>query len=298
MKKHFFYLTLIALSSIAISACGGPKEIETTSGFKVIFHKKGKGEKPIAREWVYFKYSVSVKDSLLDYTKEGQPVNRIMMPDQINDAEPSYYVLEAFEHVTVGDSIELHVPINVIPGPKPEFFAEDDVLIYGFLITDIKDEAGYQADLEKERIEYEAMQAKSLEKFEAVQKEMTDFVKDFKAGNLDDKLVEGPEGLRYLMLKEGNGTLIVEGQTIDAHYYGTLPDGTPFDASYQRGNTFNFMVGAGQVIRGWDEGFKLLSEGAQAILVIPAELGYGEQGQGQIPPNSILFFHVSVEKAY
>ncbi len=298
MKKHFFYLSLIAFFSIAISACGGPKEIKTTSGFKVVFLKKGKGEKPEAREWVYFKYSVSVRDSLLDETKEGQPENRIMMPDQINDAEPSYYVLEAFEHVTVGDSIELHVPISVIPGPKPEFFLEDDVLVYGFVITAIKGEAGYQADLEKERKEYEELQAKALEKFETVQQEMADFVKDYNAGNLKNKLVDGPEGLRYLILKEGNGKLIVEGQTIDAHYYGTLPDGTPFDASYQRGNTFNFMVGAGQVIRGWDEGFKLLSEGAQAILVIPAALGYGEQGQGQIPPNSTLFFHVAVEKAY
>ncbi len=291
-------LAFFLFSLVALAGCASSKTIKTTSGFDVTFHSKNKGNKPEAREWVYFTYSISVRDSVLDYSKEGQPLQRIQMPDQITSAEPSYYVLEAFELVSAGDSISLFVPISIMPGPKPEFFKESDTLEYAFKIVSIKTQAEYDADLEVERKEAEEKQKIAMEKFETVKAQLDVFVAEYKSGKVKSTLTDGPGGLKIYYIKNGEGENIKAGQAVDAHYLGSLTDGTIFDASYQRGNTINFTVGTGQVIPGWDEGFQMLKAGSEAIIVIPASMGYGAQGSGMIPPNADLIFHVVVDKIY
>jgi FKBP-type peptidyl-prolyl cis-trans isomerase len=296
MKFFSLILSLLLIGSFV--GCSASKTVKTKSGFNVMFHSQNKGKKPDAREWVYFTYSISVRDSVLDYSKEGQPLQRIQMPDQITSAEPSYYVLEAFEMVSMGDSISLYVPLSILPGPKPEFFKESDTLEYAFKIVSIKTQAEYDADLEIERKEAEEKQKLAMEKFETVKSQLDLFVAEYKSGKVKSKLTDGPGGLKIYNLKDGEGDNIKAGQSVDAHYLGSLTDGTIFDASYQRGNTINFTVGTGQVIAGWDEGFQLLKSGSEAIIVIPSSMGYGAQGSGMIPANADLIFHVVVDKVY
>jgi peptidylprolyl isomerase len=102
-------------------------------------------------------------------------------------------------------------------------------------------------------------------------------------------------GLQYTDVKEGKGLSPKEGQVVIVHYTGTLPNGTKFDSSRDRGDPFKFTLGAGQVIKGWDEGIATMKVGGQRSLVIPPELGYGPQGAGGvIPPNSTLHFDVEL----
>ena len=102
-------------------------------------------------------------------------------------------------------------------------------------------------------------------------------------------------GLRYIILKNGNGDFPKAGQTVSVHYTGTLTDGSKFDSSVDRGQPLSFVLGTGQVIRGWDEGIGLLDKGAQARLIIPHQLGYGERGMPPvIPPSSTLIFDVEL----
>jgi FKBP-type peptidyl-prolyl cis-trans isomerase len=104
-----------------------------------------------------------------------------------------------------------------------------------------------------------------------------------------------PSGLGIKMLSEGKGDYPPTGQNVKVHYTGTLEDGTKFDSSVDRGQPFEFPLGMGRVIKGWDEGIAKLRKGSRAILLIPAELGYGERGAGGvIPPNATLFFEVEV----
>ncbi len=104
-----------------------------------------------------------------------------------------------------------------------------------------------------------------------------------------------PSGLQIYIVEKGNGVTPQKGDFVVAHYHGMLQDGTVFDSSFERGQPFVFQVGMGQVIKGWDEGFQKLPVGTKAILIIPAELGYGERGAGNvIPPNATLIFHVQV----
>lgn len=93
----------------------------------------------------------------------------------------------------------------------------------------------------------------------------------------------------------GAGPVVEEGQQISVHYSGWLWDGTQFDSSWVRGTPAQFAIGVGQVITGWDQGLVGQTVGSQLLLVIPAELGYGETGQGEsIPPDATLIFVVDI----
>ena len=104
-----------------------------------------------------------------------------------------------------------------------------------------------------------------------------------------------PNGLKIEINTDGDGEKPTVGQTVVAHYHGTLEDGTKFDSSFDRNQPFEFPVGQGRVIKGWDEAFLDMKVGSKRTLIIPPELGYGERGAGaMIPPNSILIFEVEL----
>lgn len=109
------------------------------------------------------------------------------------------------------------------------------------------------------------------------------------------KIAHTKSGLGYIILQKGEGNLPKKGETVTANYHGMLTNGKVFDSSFDRGKPFEFQLGMGRVIKGWDEGFQLLPVGSKAILFIPSSLGYGEAGAGaMIPPNAKLIFHVEV----
>ena len=103
-------------------------------------------------------------------------------------------------------------------------------------------------------------------------------------------------GLQYWDLKEGTGATASAGKSVSVHYTGWLAsNGKKFDSSVDRGQPFMFQLGAGQVIKGWDEGVSGMKVGGKRQLRIPPELGYGARGAGGvIPPNATLIFDVEL----
>ena len=112
-------------------------------------------------------------------------------------------------------------------------------------------------------------------------------------GQSAGKLVKTPSGLQYEDLVPGSGDSPKPGKKVTVHYTGWLIDGTKFDSSLDKNEPFTFVIGAGQVIPGWDEGVMSMKIGGKRKLVVPAALGYGAAGAGGvIPPNATLVFEV------
>lgn len=107
-----------------------------------------------------------------------------------------------------------------------------------------------------------------------------------KKGNLKNMVIDD--------VKIGTGEAVKPGDTVNVHYVGTLQNGQEFDNSKKRGEPFEFKVGAGQVIKGWDEGLVGMKTGGERILVIPPAMAYGEQGIGPIPGGATLVFSIEL----
>ena len=113
----------------------------------------------------------------------------------------------------------------------------------------------------------------------------------------DEKVVTTKSGLKYEDLKVGDGAEAKAGDTVEVHYTGWLKDGKKFDSSVDRKEPFSFKLGAGRVIKGWDEGVAGMKVGGKRKLIIPPELGYSARGAGNvIPPNAELTFEVELLK--
>ena len=113
----------------------------------------------------------------------------------------------------------------------------------------------------------------------------------------EEKVITTKSGLKYVDQKVGDGKEAKSGDTVEVHYTGWLKDGKKFDSSLDRKEPFSFKLGAGKVIKGWDEGVAGMKVGGKRKLMIPPELGYGARGAGNvIPPNAELVFEVELLK--
>ena len=112
---------------------------------------------------------------------------------------------------------------------------------------------------------------------------------------IDEGMITTASGLQYKDLVSGEGQEAKKGDTVQVHYTGWLTNGTKFDSSLDRKQAFEFRLGTGSVIKGWDEGVAGMKPGGKRKLVIPAALGYGARGAGGvIPPNATLVFEVEL----
>ncbi|HEY6083743.1 MAG TPA: FKBP-type peptidyl-prolyl cis-trans isomerase [Nitrospira sp.] len=113
--------------------------------------------------------------------------------------------------------------------------------------------------------------------------------------NNDPKEVTTPSGLQYVDQVLGSGASAEAGKTATVHYTGWLENGKKFDSSVDRGEPFSFPLGAGRVIKGWDEGVRGMKIGGKRRLTIPSNLGYGARGAGNvIPAHATLIFDVEL----
>jgi FKBP-type peptidyl-prolyl cis-trans isomerase len=137
------------------------------------------------------------------------------------------------------------------------------------------------------------LQERSSKIVDRVKKEGEEYITNFLDCN--EEAVKTDSGMVYCPMKEGDGKQPTVNDTVEVHYHGTLPDGTVFDSSVDRGQTISFPLGG--VIKGWQEGLAMMKEGGKATLVIPSDLAYGDAGSGEvIPPGATLKFEVELFK--
>lgn len=254
---------------------------QSSTGLYYNFYQQNEGENPQIMDVLDVMLSCSINDTAVLI-----PENRMILPMMESLFAGDIY--EGFKMMHKGDSASFMVRadstfITLFGSPMPNVFSIDDLMRFEIRLNDFYPESEMQA----KQIEY-MKENYSAETANAEQK-LSEY---FKNNNITAK--ETASGLNYVITKEGNGEKPSVGTLIKVHYTGKLLDGTVFDSSVNRNEPFQFVLGIGQVIPGWDEGLQLLSKGSKAVLYIPYYLAYGDRGAGTIPPFSTLIFEVEL----
>lgn len=298
MNNNLFF-SLLCVLLIAGCASEG-KRMKTPTGYDYQIVRKGSSTDPIpVNSYVFFSMSLTEKDSVLQSSaKTGKPSVLKITGDTKNFGQLKPLV-DLMATLHKGDSLEFYFPIDSFERKPPGFEKFTDPLVYHVGVLNIMNETDFQAHSDSISKEQDKVKQVVRDRMPAVEAKAKATYASFKKGELKDQLKTTPSGLRYIIHEQGDqGTQPAKGQQVSVHYYGMLDsDGTMFDSSFKGGQAYQFPVGVGQVIPGWDEGIMLLNKGGSATLFIPAALAYGAAGSPPvIPANADLIFYVELER--
>ncbi len=289
--RNLLFLAIVALSFAQI-ACekGGP--VKTKGGNTVTNHTNNPGPKITYGQTVLISVNTWLNDTLIQSTDRdtGGP-REVAIPDSSQMKAKVPAVFEALLMMANGDSATVLQPVDSIMARGiPKEFGEVKTIRYEVKVVDILTPEKIAAREAEEMKEMEAVKAQGVE----VAATVASTLADYKAKKLGDKLKKTASGLEYVIIEQGTGAPVKDGDQIKTNYYGVLKsNGTMFDNSFDRGGAAPFQVGG--LVPGFNEGMKLLNKGGKAILFIPYDLAYGEQANGPIPAKSDLVFYIGLE---
>ena len=240
--------------------------ISATNGLRHIVTKPGSGDSPEKGDTITVNLVFKLADGKVidDTSKSGNPIK---MP--VGSPMRLKGLGQGLKGMKKGERRTVVVPHELGFGAAG---AGQDVPPYSTLIFDL-----------------EIVEVQSDKKL------MAEIISKLKKDYPKSDLVTTDSGLQYVRTKEGEGEKVGKGKKIKAHYVGKLLDGTEFDSSVKRGTPFEFVVGTGQVIKGWDEALSDMKKGEKRTLIIPSDLAYGPNGRPPtIPPSSTLVFEVEL----
>ena len=289
----------IALLFAALLCSSCRDKNTTVNGYKISYYAPSTGKKPPVGDLAFVNLYFYQDGKMMTSTRENDRVMSIKVHSEeelkaMKTSGKPNPIYEAVALMSVGDSIRVNVPITEEIKKDPRM-ANAKEIYYDIVMEDAKTEEAFKAEKEAGKYKMSKLMQESIARVPAVEAMTTDIATQYREGKLKDKLTTTASGLKYMIIQEGEGAKLQLGTKVNVHYYGVLTNGAMFDNSFSRGQPLNFPLGAGRVIKGWDEGFALLKGGDRAVFFVPSELGYGKAGSGQkIPGDSELIFYVEV----
>lgn len=289
--RNLLILSVLTLFTLAQVACQKGKEVTTPGGNRVINHTNLEGTKATYGNTVLISVNTWVNDSLVQSTSRdaGGP-REIALPDSSMMKGKVPAVFEALLMMAKGDSATVIQPLDsMMKKGIPKSFGEVKEIRYEVKLEDILTPEVLQKRQAEEMQKAEGAKAQGM----IIAEQVKTMLADYNAKKLTN-LKKTETGLEYVILEQGSGPAIKDGDSVPTNYYGVRKnDGKMFDNSYDRGGPAPFNVGG--LIPGFNEGMKLLNRGGKALLIIPSKLGYGAQGAGgDIPPNTDLIFYIEM----
>jgi FKBP-type peptidyl-prolyl cis-trans isomerase FkpA len=288
-KVIVFFIVL----SVSI-AC--KKETYQTSlmGYKYQTLRQGNGPKAKVGDYAFFHVMTLVGDSLMEDTHifPFQPALRL----EVNPPQEVASIMDVMKEMSVGDSVRLIVPIDSLPFAKIEYQSYKEIH-HMVVLERLENETNYNAEMDRRSKFLHRFADSLILKDSVVRATVVQHIRDYNAGNLEAKLQKTEQGVKYLLLSEGTGDIPVTGDMVEVNYTGFLTNEIFFETSFTHGQPYVYRFNTGQVIKGWDDMIGRMKEGAEAILFVPAELGYGATGLSpNIPPHSELVFYINLFK--
>jgi FKBP-type peptidyl-prolyl cis-trans isomerase len=294
MIKHYLSPAALVLTAMAFSSCNAQEAgfKKTASGLEYKIVKDVPGiQKPAIGDYMEFHIKSYVRfpkgDSVLFDSRKinnNQPVPFQLTPPQFKGD-----LVEGFQMLTKGDSAVFRVAVDSVikAGNQPLPWmtkGKNQKIEYTVSVVTVKTQSQLQAE-----------QKEAASKQIGVDEQL---IKDYLAKN-NIKAERTASGLYYKIDRAGAGPKVMPGDSVSMNYTGTTLEGTKFDSNvdpqFNHVSPFWFTLGAGQVIRGWDEGIALFSKGGKGTLYIPSPMAYGPQSPSPaIKPNSVLVFDVEV----
>lgn len=289
MTKNQILALAIGAVSIGFTSCdntGGFKKTADGLLYQIIKDEPGDTH-PQKDDVIEMHVNIRIGDSVLLNSRKMNGNEPFKFPLMEGTFKSDW--VNGISLLTAGDSAVFYVPVDSAKkysqGQFPEFAKSGDTVVYEVMLLSI---ASAEETKKKEA--------------EAAEKQMTDDDNKLQAYFAENKLTpqKTESGLYYIIDKPGSGPVIEVGQKATVDYTGMLLNGEKFDSNvdpeFQHVQPFAFVVGVGQVIRGWDEGLLLLNKGAKARFFIPSPLAYGANAPSpKIPANAILVFEVAVK---
>lgn len=290
--KNLASLLIVTMIFFSCKSINGNK---TPGGFHYTIMEKGSGDSVKDKDFVFFTVRVLGDDgSVITENINEDEMPYFQIPKELPSGPMANPIIDMIKlcEAQVGGVYKLVMPMDSMPGARAEY-PNLKHFEYVIAIKKIQSEEEFSHHMKEKEAEQAALAEVKKAKLPAILELLESTLSDYKSGKLDVK--NTPSGLKYYIVKQGEGENTKEGQFVSADYYGALLDGTKFDESFSRGQEFTFPVGRGQVIKGWDEGFTFLNKGSKAFLFIPSDLAYGEAGSPPvIPSNSELVFYVEL----
>jgi FKBP-type peptidyl-prolyl cis-trans isomerase FkpA len=289
MKNSILILSLLFI----LFACKDTKERFTPSGFRYVVHTEMNGTKPKIGDYVTLEIRCETDDTvLIDTRKIGSPYRFRL--DKVPFAG-SYE--DGLQYIGVGDSATFYVPADSLFNHLFPDAAEKKIAQSG---TKLKKGTYVRYEVKMVKVQdYVSAEQEMQMRFSQLEKEEKKMLADFITKN---KITEQPDedGLIMLFTKHGNGAPADSGKMITVFFRGRLMDGSVFNAS-SKDRPYQFTMGTGEVIDGWEKAFSRARNGDMFTLLMPSKLGYGEEGlldtrSGKyiVPPYSPLIFDVVV----
>lgn len=297
MKKSICLMAALAIMTAGVmSACTEENpypNYQNQNGLYYRFFTQNEGQTPQVGDLVDVNICCMINDStpLIPNMK-----NLMQVQESAFDGD----IFEGLRMMHKGDSASFIVNIDstfkyLYGRPTlPEEFKSTDVMRFEIKVNDFFPEKVYAQNFSNDVKNRNDQRAAQLQN--DYPEETAKAAKDLANYLAKNKIVAEPtaSGLYYVVTEPGTGEKPQVGKPVTMHYTGKLLDGTVFDSSVDRGQPFQFVLGVGQVIPGWDEGVQLMSKGEKGVLYIPYYLAYGESGSGPIPAFSNLMFEVEL----
>ena len=285
MKINVLTASLSFMFLLVASSCqsdGQAKYKTTETGLTYKIHESfPENAKPQLTDIVEITMVYTVNDSVIFDSQDMNREMRFPLTQPVFGGD--FYEGIAFMHK--GDSASFLMPAEQVfleifkVRSLPPFVKEGDKMRFDIRLKNFMTDVDYESEQRQKAMMEEQESAEKIHKY-LEEQQIT---------------VEPTEsGLIFVEKERGKGKLAEAGQTVKVHYTGTLTDGTVFDSSIERGQPIEFVLGKGNVIKGWDEGIGMMRKGGKALLVIPFELAYGQRAVGNIPAFSPLVFEVEL----